>query len=245
MSTDQEFSLSLPPLNASDIPPQQTIITAGRRLIDSTSTSSWKQGKTYGSVKTLSRPKTKNGKGDEAETWHCRVSTHAPEEATFDAMWAGLAQNKAVNEKAYVYLSSLASFIPELTSTSKVASISPTAEIWTLGYTFPWPVSPRVFTVLQVVHLDEEKREGIIVSIPIVPSTETKGAVRGRYVSVETLREVEVENGVGGQKKTVTEWRMATASTTGGLIPVFVAEASLPGKISEDVPRFLEWLKAA
>lgn len=78
-------------------------------------------------------------------------------------------------------------------------TVSPTQSIWTLQYKFPPPVSPRVFTVLQVIHVaggDEGKpREGWIISVPIdvsedaeMKAKEEKGA-RGRYVSVERLRE--------------------------------------------------------
>ncbi|KAG6891767.1 hypothetical protein C0993_006881, partial [Termitomyces sp. T159_Od127] len=47
--------------------------------------------------------------------------------------------------------------------------------------------------------------------------------VRGRYVSVETITELENGN---------TEWRMATSSTPGGIIPSFVVESSMDSKIA-------------
>jgi hypothetical protein len=69
----------------------------------------------------------------------------------------------------------------------------------------------------------------IIVSIPVdltgdteLAKLEEKG-VRGRYVSVERLQEVE-----GGK----VLWQMATSSTPGGNIPRFVAEGSMAGQIS-------------
>ena len=37
---------------------------------------------------------------------------------------------------------------------------------------------------------------------------------------------------------------MATSSTPGGHIPSFIADSSTPGKIAEDVPAFLGWLRA-
>lgn len=55
---------------------------------------------------------------------------------------------------------------------------------------------------------------------------EEKG-VRGRYVSVESIKELD-----GGK----VEWTMATSSTPGGNIPQFVAERTMPGKISEVRP---------
>jgi hypothetical protein len=51
---------------------------------------------------------------------------------------------------------------------------------------------------------------------------EEKGT-KGRYVSVE--RVMELENGN-------TEWRMATSSTPGGMIPSFMVESTLPKKIA-------------
>ena len=34
---------------------------------------------------------------------------------------------------------------------------------------------------------------------------------------------------------------MATSSTSGGSIPQFIVEKSLPGEITKDVPAFLKW----
>jgi hypothetical protein len=59
-----------------------------------------------------------------------------------------------------------------------------------------------------------------------------KSRVRGRYVSVELVREHGEE----------VEWRMATSSDAGGNIPRFMVNSSLPGKIAEDVPSFIGWL---
>lgn len=79
------------------MPSEETIITTARRLIESTS--SWKQGKTYHKiVKTYHRPKGP----DDGAPWHCRVSEHAPTEATFDQLWAKLGNDKAINEEESV-----------------------------------------------------------------------------------------------------------------------------------------------
>jgi hypothetical protein len=123
-------------------------------------------------------------------------------------------------------------FIPDINKVAKVKEISPTQNIWTLYYTFSPPISPRVFTVVQITRLNESSprsgcvntnsnlRLGIesfsstIVSIPVdltedeaLAKLEEKG-VKGRYVSVERL--LELEDGS-------IEWRMATSSTPGGL----------------------------
>ncbi|THU85648.1 hypothetical protein K435DRAFT_732142 [Dendrothele bispora CBS 962.96] len=226
MSTDFKLTIS-PPLKPAEIPSEDTIIATGKQLLDSTTT--WKEGKTYHkAVKTLSRSK---GPGDGAP-WHCRVSEHKPDEATFDQLWDKLGKDKPINEKQ---------FIPDIDKVTKVKEISPTAQIWTLHYKFPPPVSPRVFTVLQVARLEEAPKTGIIVSIPIDLSSPEdadlakleESGVKGRYVSVERI--VELENGS-------TEWRMATSSTPGGSIPNFLVESTMAGKIAEDVPHFMKWL---
>jgi hypothetical protein len=61
-----------------------------------------------------------------------------------------------------------------------------------------------------------------------------KSRVRGKYVSVELVREIE-----DGKR---AEWRMATSSDAGGSIPRFVTNSALPKSIAEDVPSFLRWM---
>ncbi|KAF9469343.1 hypothetical protein BDZ94DRAFT_1348605 [Collybia nuda] len=218
------FKLTITPVKPAAIPAEETILGVARSLIESTST--WTQGKTYKNVKTYHRSKTL----EDGAPWHCRVSEHTSAEVTFDQLWGKLGKDKAINEKE---------FIPEVHKVTKVKEISPTSSIWTIYYTFTPPVSPRVFTVLQVTHLEETSpRTGIIISIPIdlsdnkdLEKLEEKG-VRGRYVSVERIMELENDE---------TEWRMATSSTPGGSIPSFIVESTMAGKISQDVPHFMKW----
>ncbi|OJA11219.1 hypothetical protein AZE42_12998 [Rhizopogon vesiculosus] len=222
------YQLSIEPTRPADIPPEGTILALGREVLESTK--SWKAGKTYakGTVQTLSRAKRS---GDGA-AWHSRLSKHTKEDATFDEFWSKLGINKAENEKE---------FISAIKKVTLVKRISDTQSIWTMYYTFPPPVSPRVFTVLQTIHLDESSpRTGMVVSIPVdlsglgdeeLANLEEKGT-KGRYVSVERL--VELEDGK-------VEWQMATSSTPGGSIPSFIAESSMAGQISADVPHFLKW----
>jgi hypothetical protein len=225
-----EFKLTIAaPLKPTDIPSEESILAAAYAVLDSTSL--WKQGKTFckDTVKTFSSPK---GSQDGAP-WHCRVSKHNPEEATFDVMWSKLGKDKAINEKE---------FIPEIHKVTQVKHISPTQSIWTLQYKFSPPISPRVFTVLQVVHLSESfPQTGTVVSIPVdltgdaeLAKLEEKG-VKGRYVSVERI----IELPDGG-----LEWRMATSSTPGGRIPTFISESAMAGKISDDVPHFMKWVRS-
>jgi Protein of unknown function (DUF3074) len=71
-----------------------------------------------------------------------------------------------------------------------------------------------------------------MVSIPVdltVPGSEEllkleESGVKGRYVSVERL--IELENGK-------TEWRMATSSNPGGNIPGFLSESMMDDKIAQ------------
>ncbi|EIN07161.1 hypothetical protein PUNSTDRAFT_104692 [Punctularia strigosozonata HHB-11173 SS5] len=221
-----EFQLNITPLKLSEIPDEATILEKGKAILDSTG--SWKPGKSFyhGTVKTISRPKEA---GDGAP-WHGRISEHTREDATFDEFWSKLGVDKAENEKNY---------IADIKKVAKVKEISPNMIVWTLYYTFPPPVSPRVFTVVQITHLESTSpRSGWIISLPVDLSSEPELAkleekgVKGRYVSVERI--LELPDGK-------VEWRMATSSTPGGSIPTFVAERSMPGKISDDVPHFLKW----
>jgi hypothetical protein len=72
-----------------------------------------------------------------------------------------------------------------------------------------------------------------------------KSRVRGKYVSVERVTEMDSGRQV--------EWRMATSSDAGGEkgpnrklilgnIPRFITNSSLPSSIAEDVPSFMKWL---
>ncbi|KAJ7271947.1 hypothetical protein B0H12DRAFT_1092138 [Mycena haematopus] len=218
--------LSIAPVKPSAIPSDEDVMQAADELLKSTS--SWKAGKTYHKqVKTYSHAK---GPEDGA-AWHSRLSIHKPEEATFSQMWSKLGEDKATNEMK---------FIPNIKKATLVKQVSATQSIWTLYYTFPPPVSPRVFTVVQITRLnDASPRSGTIVSIPVdltedqeLAKLEEKG-VRGRYVSVERI--IELEDGS-------IEWCMATSSTPGGSIPTYFVERSMAGQIAEDVPHFMKWL---
>ncbi|KAF5368595.1 hypothetical protein D9758_002447 [Tetrapyrgos nigripes] len=226
MTNNFELTISSP-LKPAGIPLEDAVIAAGRELL--ASTASWKQGKTYRKVvKTLSRAKDPR----DAAGWHCRVSEHKPEEAKFDEMWETLGKNNAMTQLQ---------FVPEIKEAIKVKEISPTASIWSFTYKLPPPFSPRVYTVLQVTHLDDvSPRSVIVVSVPIDLSEDpglaesTGKGVKGRYVVVE--RFMELENGN-------TEWRMATTGTAGGSIPAAIVEWTMASKISEDVPNFMRWLR--
>jgi len=229
----QSFSLSVRALKPAEIPPEEVILKSAKAIIESSH--SWKKGKSFHNktVKTFSHPKPVPNVNGEAG-WYCRISTHTPEEATFDEFWSKLGENKAENELQY---------IDDIKKVKLIKAISPTMSIWTLYYDFGPIVSSRVFTVLQVKeYTAEAPRRGIIASIPIDLSSpgdkdlaklEEKG-VKARYSSVEQI--LELPDGK-------VEWRMATSSTPGGTIPQILAEATMPSKIAEDVPLFLKFLR--
>ncbi|KAF7985127.1 hypothetical protein HWV62_9047 [Athelia sp. TMB] len=106
-----DFKLTIaPPLKPSEIPSEESILAAGRSILDSIPT--WKRGKTFhkNSVQTFSRSKAT---GDGAN-WHVRVSEHGPEDATFDEFWSKLGNDKAINEKECVILFLLLDFVSNI-----------------------------------------------------------------------------------------------------------------------------------
>ena len=90
------------------------------------------------------------------------------------------------------------------------------AEIWRLTYVTPPPTNPRTFVVLLLSRelQSEGERCFMNISLPfdhpgcVEKHGEEKSRVRGKYVSVERVREIE-----GGAK---VEWRMSTSSDAGG-----------------------------
>ncbi|GJE90750.1 DUF3074 domain-containing protein [Phanerochaete sordida] len=228
MSND--YQLSLTPVRVTELPPADKLIAQGNSVLETTN--NWKPGKTYhNSVRTFSRVKFRG----EIANWHCRLSEHGPEDGTFDEFWERLAGDKNENEANYVETVERAILVKQ---------VSPTQSIWTMHYKFPPPVSPRVFTVLQTAVLSETSpRTGILVSIPVdlspVPEwaklEENNKRVKGRYVSVERLRELP-----DGR----LEWRMATTSVAGGMVLQSLTEMSMPANIAHDVPGFVNFLRA-
>lgn len=226
-----EYQLSVTPVKVTEFPPESNIIAQGHAILETTD--KWTQGKTFHkTVKTCSRTKFKG----ETANWHCRISEHGPEDGTFEEFWSRLAGDKAENEVNYVDVVEKAILVKQL---------SPTQTIWVMYYKFPPPVTPRVFTVLQTIELKQTSpRTGLIVSIPLDLSPrpdlakfeEREKRVQGRYVSVERIKDL-------GNGR--LEWRMATSSKAGGLLPQSLTEMSMPSSIAHDVPGFVKWLHIA
>ncbi len=91
---------------------------------------------------------------------------------------------------------------------------------WVLSICCPFVVTVflRIFRVVVSIPIDLSSPEDADLA-----KLEEKG-VKGRYVSVEQLAELENGN---------TEWRMATSSTPGGLIPSFLTESTMNSTIAE------------
>ncbi|CED83214.1 START-like domain [Phaffia rhodozyma] len=171
----------------------------------------------------------------DGQVWCARRSIHVVPEG-YQAFKNGLLIDHAKHESEY---------IPALKEIRLVDSLNPadgsyTAQIWSLDYHLPRPLSPRNFVILFLGIETIVGEEFINISIPVEtgqPSENVKtGSVRGRYVSVERVR-------LTGHKENEVEWVMALASTPGGAIPQFITNSSLPGEISKDVGYFLKWLE--
>jgi len=174
------------------------------------------------------------------ETWFMRVSEHdTAEDGTFDDFWSRLGVNHAENEARY---------IPEIVNASLIKMVEPrTREVWSLHYTFGKLLSQRTFTILLDTHLFSPT-SGIVISVPFNTASDKdlrnlegswgdhgKGGVgvRGRYAAVEWLH----VNAAGK-----VEWRMATTSAPGGMIPGALAAGAIPGAIAKDVQHFMGWM---
>ncbi|CAE6472027.1 unnamed protein product [Rhizoctonia solani] len=213
--------LKLEAVSIQQIPDIEVVLAEAKALIEDTQ--NWREGKTYQGV--LTHKKAISG-----PSWHSRTSIHEPQDGTFEDFWNCLGINHSLNEKEYV---------PEVNSATLLGPYAG-FEAWTMGYKFTPPVFDRVFTVLIACLLDESNRQGFVISLPLdvsadqgLEAQEPRG-VRGHYVSVERVKEIDGK----------VEWIMATRSSPGGLIPPLLSELAMPSKICEDVPHVVAWIKA-
>lgn len=106
----------------------------------------------------------------------------------------------------------------------------------------PKPLKNRTFPVLQLSTSLADKQEFIVVSIPVTdfgkaPQAEyarDKSLVVASYSSIERIR-ILPESGE-------IEWIMATASNAGGVLPQWLQNLAVPGKVAHDVDMFLAWI---
>ncbi|GMK57512.1 hypothetical protein CspeluHIS016_0403460 [Cutaneotrichosporon spelunceum] len=167
-------------------------------------------------------------------TRQARVMSQHPR-GVYEHFRRGLLEYHSENEREY---------IDAVRDTQCLAVLVPhVAEVWRLTYVTPAPTSPRTFVVLLLsreLTVARGTRCFMNISLPFThpDCPEKVGAeksrVRGRYVSVELVRE--------GAEGARVEWRMATSSDAGGNIPRFVTNAALPKNIAEDVHSFLRWM---
>ncbi|KAJ9109940.1 hypothetical protein QFC20_003140 [Naganishia adeliensis] len=176
---------------------------------------------------------------DPNEYWVGRTSTHqldnAKDATVYERFRAGLLVDHSEQERQYI----------ESCIESERLQVfrEQEAEVWRMTYKTPPPTSPRTFVFLLLcreLQVTPGTRSFMNISIPFDhPSVQVnqgteQSRVRGRYVSVEYVKEVE-----GGSK---VEWLMATSSCAAGSIPQFLTNWSLPGKVTEDVPSFVQYV---
>lgn len=76
-----------------ELPSEDQVVAAGKVLLESTT--EWKKGKVYQKVvQTYNHAKGPN----DGAPWHCRISEHEPQDATFDEFWSKLGIDHSENE---------------------------------------------------------------------------------------------------------------------------------------------------
>ncbi|KAK3987903.1 hypothetical protein QBC44DRAFT_330413 [Cladorrhinum sp. PSN332] len=148
-------------------------------------------------------------------------------------------------------------------------------KVFLVSARFPGPTTPRDFVALHVTPESAKGNKGerqfMLASRPCEHDEcpPRSGFIRGRYESVEVIREVKVEgkkhgermtrsstdlgkdgghaggDGQGHGEETAIEWLMVTRSDPGGSVPRFMVEKGTPGGIVSDAGRFLEWFEQA
>lgn len=116
---------------------------------------------------------------------------------------------------------------------------------WTLKleestHKMPTPLKPRVFPVLQATTsiTSGGPRKFMVVQIAAgdayeAEETKRDQSVRGKYTSVERVRDV--GNGE-------CEWIMGTTSDAKGVLPHWVQRMATPSHVAKDVELFLSWI---
>ena len=136
-------------------------------------------------------------------------------------------------------------------------------EVYQLSAQFPGPTTPREFTPL-IVTSDQAltklsaaqtsdgqthiPRSHMILSRPIThpDAPEKSGYIRGKYESVELIREIPLhkadpDGGNDASELNPVEWIMITRSDPGGGIPRFMVDRGTPSAMLGDVHKWLDW----
>ncbi|KAI6710895.1 hypothetical protein JHW43_006576 [Diplocarpon mali] len=106
----------------------------------------------------------------------------------------------------------------------------------------PKPLKNRTFPVVQISAALAASQEFLVVSIPITDFERSlhaqfardKSLVVAAYASIERIRMIPGNAEV--------EWIMATASDARGVLPQWLQNLAVPGKIAKDVGMFLAWI---
>jgi hypothetical protein len=106
----------------------------------------------------------------------------------------------------------------------------------------PKPLKNRTFPVVQISADLAGAEEFIVVSIPLhdfnkspyAQDAKDKSLVMAAYTSVERIRILPTNGEI--------EWIMATASDAGGVLPQWMQNLAVPGKVAKDVEYFMDWI---
>jgi len=136
-------------------------------------------------------------------------------------------------------------------------------EVYQLSAQFPGPTTPREFipliltsdkalTKLSAAQTGDGQthipRSHMILSRPITHpnAPERSGYIRGKYESVELIREIPLhkanpDGGNDASELNPVEWIMITRSDPGGGIPRFMVDRGTPSAMLGDVHKWLDW----
>ena len=136
-------------------------------------------------------------------------------------------------------------------------------EVYQLSAQFPGPTTPREFipliltsdkamTNLSAAQTSDGQthipRSHMILSRPITHpnAPERSGYIRGKYESVELVREIPLhkvrpDGGNDASELNPVEWIMITRSDPGGGIPRFMVDRGTPSAMLGDVHKWLDW----
>jgi hypothetical protein len=131
-----------------------------------------------------------------------------------------------------------------------------TLEVYQLSAQFPGPTTPREFIPLLITsdhamsNLSAAQssdgqtripRSHMILSKPIThpDAPERQGYIRGKYESVELIREIPLSN--DKPELNPVEWIMITRSDPGGGIPRFMVDRGTPSSMLGDIHKWLDW----
>jgi hypothetical protein len=135
-------------------------------------------------------------------------------------------------------------------------------EVYQLSAQFPGPTTPREFipliltsdkamTKMSAAQTSDGQthipRSHMILSRPITHpnAPERSGYIRGKYESVELVREIPLsktsDNANNDPELNPVEWIMITRSDPGGGIPRFMVDRGTPSAMLGDVHKWLDW----